>query len=411
MSLDHAALPSRPSPGAAGARLGELYSEHARMVLGICRVMLRDSSEAEDATQQAFLSAYRSLLGGTQVEKAGAWLGTIARNECRARIESRMRAPLAKEYADTVVGPALEEQVEGRAAAHELYAELAALPPMQREAVVLRDVYGLRYAEVATALGTSKPAVEALLFRARRRLQHRLRPRLAAGALVVPLAIQESLAYAVPGFASGAVPAGAAGAVIAAPLLAKLVAGGAAVVLAGSAGVVAEKVTHDRPAAASQGSARPTRAPVVAPTPPAAAGERRAIQARPVTARAAGAAPVGGEDGSGGPGSGALDEVETHDGESSGEREGARVDDDVESRGGENSHADEAEPEVETVAESFDDAHVGEDEHEESAGPVQETEDEYEEISGSEHESEEHGESVAPDDPDAEPESSSSGQG
>ena len=260
MNADPAALPSRPSPGAAGARLGELYAAHARMVHGVCRVMLRDVLDAEDATQQVFLSAYRSLLAGTTIEKEGAWLGTIARNECRSRIESRMRTPLATAEVDTLVTAGVEEQAEGRANAAELYAELAALPSKQREAVVLRDLYGLRYDEVATALGTSRPAVEALLFRARRRLQQRLRPRLAAGVLVVPLAIHDSLAYAVPGFASTAFPAAAVGGLAAAPLLAKLAAGGVTVVLAGSAGVAVERGLHDRPSARKAPLARPTPA-------------------------------------------------------------------------------------------------------------------------------------------------------
>ena len=63
-----------------------------------------------------------------------------------------------------------------------------------------------------------------------------------AGVLVVPLAVQESIAYAVPGFAStAATPAAAAAAGI--PLIAKLAAAGAAVGIAGSAGIVAERGT------------------------------------------------------------------------------------------------------------------------------------------------------------------------
>ena len=88
------ALPSRPSPAAAGARLGELYSAHARMVYGICRMLLHHADEAEDATQQVFLAAYRSLLTGTEVRDPAAWLGTIARNTCRRRATALTREPL-----------------------------------------------------------------------------------------------------------------------------------------------------------------------------------------------------------------------------------------------------------------------------------------------------------------------------
>jgi RNA polymerase sigma-70 factor (ECF subfamily) len=241
-------LPSRPSPGAAGAHLGELYASHSRLVYGICRMLLRDPDEAEDATQQVFLSAYKNLLTGTQVRDPAAWLGTIARNTCRNRAVARMREPVASAEAPTQVSPAADEQASGREQAAALYAELATLPQKQREAVVLRDLYGLRYDEVAAALGTSRPAVEALLFRGRRRLQVRLRPGFAAGVIVVPLAVQESIAYAIPGFASTAVPAGAAATAIGIPLLAKLAATGAAVGIAGSAGYVAEKGIRDSPA-------------------------------------------------------------------------------------------------------------------------------------------------------------------
>src|SRR5215471_7732609 len=74
----------RVEAAAASARVGALFDAHGRMVLGLCRLLLRDPAEAEDAAQQTFLSAHRALLGGGQ-----------PRNECRARIRTRMRAPLS----------------------------------------------------------------------------------------------------------------------------------------------------------------------------------------------------------------------------------------------------------------------------------------------------------------------------
>ena len=84
----------RSELGAAAARLAELFEEHAPLVLGLCRGLLRDATEAEDAAQQTFLSAYRSLLAGTAPREPAAWLATIARNECRTRARDRMREPL-----------------------------------------------------------------------------------------------------------------------------------------------------------------------------------------------------------------------------------------------------------------------------------------------------------------------------
>lgn len=210
------------------------------MVYGVCRLVLRDSDEAEDAAQQVFLSAYRALLAGTEPQNAGAWLGTIARNEARGRLATRSQRPLLLDDRDEAPSSSLEEQADARADLAALRTQIAALPGKQRDAVVLRDVYGLRYDEVARALNTSRPAVEALLFRGRRRLQRRLRPGLAAGVLVVPLALRESLAYAVPGFAGGASTAGILGKLAAAPVAAKLAAAGLTVGAVGSVGVVAD---------------------------------------------------------------------------------------------------------------------------------------------------------------------------
>lgn len=210
------------------------------MVYGVCRLVLRDSDEAEDAAQQVFLSAYRALLAGTEPRNAGAWLGTIARNEARGRLATRSQRPLLLDDRDEAASSSLEEQADTRADVAALRTQIAALPGKQRDAVVLRDIYGLRYDEVARALNTSRPAVEALLFRGRRRLQRRLRPGLAAGVVVVPLALRESLAYAVPGFAGGASTLGMLGKLAAAPVAAKLAAAGVTVGAVGSVGLVAD---------------------------------------------------------------------------------------------------------------------------------------------------------------------------
>lgn len=218
------------------------------MVLAVCRLVLRDSDEAEDATQQVFLSAYRSLLTGTEPRNPGAWLGTIARNEARNRIVTRQLRPIPLAADREPASATLEEQASTRAELAELQDELSALPEKQREAVVLRDLFGLRYDEVARALGVTRPAVEALLFRGRRQLKRRLRPEIAAGVLVVPLALRESLAYAVPGFAAGgASTVGVFAKLAAVPLAAKLAAAGATVGVAGSAGVIAERELEQPP--------------------------------------------------------------------------------------------------------------------------------------------------------------------
>jgi RNA polymerase sigma factor (sigma-70 family) len=211
------------------------------MVYGVCRLLLRDAVEAEDAAQQVFLSAYRALLAGQVPRQPSAWLGTIARNECRSRLRAR------RAEAPTLVRePARDElhhEVGRREEIQALCSALAGLPPQQRDAVVLREFYGLSYAEVGAALGRSGPAVESLLFRSRKRLQEQLRPvRSALGMLALPLTLRESLAQALPGFGGGA-SAGAAAA--AAPLAAKVAAATLAVGAAGTmAGFEARHAQH-----------------------------------------------------------------------------------------------------------------------------------------------------------------------
>jgi RNA polymerase sigma factor (sigma-70 family) len=155
------------------------------MVFGLCRALLRDAVEAEDAAQQVFLSAHRSLLNGAEPREPAAWLATIARNECWARIRSRMREPLATDAADAVGGVDPVVEAIRRADLAALWRAIRALPRQQRDALLLREFGGLRYDELAAALAVTEPAVESLLFRARARLRLQLQP-LRAG--VVPFA-------------------------------------------------------------------------------------------------------------------------------------------------------------------------------------------------------------------------------
>jgi RNA polymerase sigma factor (sigma-70 family) len=167
---------------AAAARTEELYAQFGGTVAGLCRALLRDAAEAEDASQQTFLSAHRALLNGSRPREPAAWLAAIARNECWARIKLRMREPLPSDALETRVAGAADPVAEAlrRADLAALWAAIKALPPVQRDALLLREFGGLTYEELAAALAVSEPAVESLLFRARRRLRVQLRAAFAA---------------------------------------------------------------------------------------------------------------------------------------------------------------------------------------------------------------------------------------
>lgn len=178
-------LPQQLAPEAGGevvtaARVEELYTSHVALVRSVCRSLLRDRIEAEDAVQQTFLSAQRALLNGSLPRDAAAWLATIARHESLSRVRARMRDPLPVDTEVEVGGPDAYAVAVARQEAGELHNALAELPAQQRDAILMRELRGLSYEEVASELSVTPTAVRSLLFRARQSLQVRLRDALAS---------------------------------------------------------------------------------------------------------------------------------------------------------------------------------------------------------------------------------------
>lgn len=152
---------------------GRLFVAHSGTVLAVCRALLRDGYEAEDAAQQAFLSAWRALCSGVRPHNGAAWITSIARNECRTRIRRRMAQPIWAPLEAAMGAPAAAQPDvdELGASIEELRAALHGLPAREREALALRELRGLRYDEVAAAMGIRVASVEPLLWRARRRIR------------------------------------------------------------------------------------------------------------------------------------------------------------------------------------------------------------------------------------------------
>jgi RNA polymerase sigma factor (sigma-70 family) len=278
----------RPDRGAAGARVATLFASHGAAILGLCRVLLHNRHEAEDAVQQTFLSAYTSLLKGAEPRHPAAWLATIARNECRSRLEQRMRAPLrAVEEGESP----LPDPVAAAAAKADLEALLQAigeLPRRQRNALLLREFSGLSYDELADALAVSAPTVESLLFRARRELRARLRPATGSAAAVAPLAaIREALARAIGGMPDPS--AGAlAGLATTTPLVAKVAAGVAVVAVAGGTVAAVDRGSGAETPVPARPASKPVR-PAAEPRTgvlPAGVGARQPAVLRATTHKA-----------------------------------------------------------------------------------------------------------------------------
>jgi RNA polymerase sigma factor (sigma-70 family) len=151
----------------AGRDLERLYARHKRDVYRFVLRDVRDPDEAEDITQTAFLDAFRALRRGDEPEQPQAWLLTIAQNAARRRYRTRAgRPPEVELDTEFLAAPARDGP-----SADDIRVALERLRPAQREALVLREIGGRSYVEIAAAMDMSVPAVETLLFRARRALR------------------------------------------------------------------------------------------------------------------------------------------------------------------------------------------------------------------------------------------------
>jgi len=151
----------------ARSEVDRLYRRHADEVLRYAMLVLRSQPDAEDVLQATFMRALRAISRGERVQKPRNWLIKIAHNECRRALSVRSRR--AEVELDDVPAEAVET---GRA--EELRRALDQLAPKQREALVLRELEGRSYAEIATTLDISGSAVETLIFRARRAVREQL---------------------------------------------------------------------------------------------------------------------------------------------------------------------------------------------------------------------------------------------
>ena len=146
-----------------------LYRSYARDVYRYTLAVLRNPADAEDITQTTFLNAYRAYLRGEEPSRPRHWLIKIAHNACRSRHLRAVRRPQEVPFEETIA--AIPVPAEETPKLEELLEALGRLPFNQRAALVMRELEGRSYAEIADTLEVSVPAVETLIFRARRALR------------------------------------------------------------------------------------------------------------------------------------------------------------------------------------------------------------------------------------------------
>ncbi|HKT80237.1 MAG TPA: sigma-70 family RNA polymerase sigma factor [Vicinamibacterales bacterium] len=164
----------------------ELLAEHQRMVIQLAVNLLGDADEARDLAQDVFLRVFRTIHRFRGQSSLRTWIYRIAVNQARNRRRFWRRRHRADQVSlDAHVAthgdfPSLglsrpDRVLAQKELATQLEEALASLPFDQRTAIVLREVDGLSYDEIAFSLGVAVGTVKSRLTRARQSLRLALR--------------------------------------------------------------------------------------------------------------------------------------------------------------------------------------------------------------------------------------------
>jgi RNA polymerase sigma factor (sigma-70 family) len=161
---------------------------HLDAAYNLARWLTRNDHDAEDVVQEACLRAYQ-FFGGFRAGNGRTWLLTVVRNTCYTWLrQNRPREPSSSfdEEIHSVATPAQiaaqPDNVLLRSEDRQLLRQaLDELPPEYREVIVLRELEGLAYKDIASIAGIPLGTVMSRLARARERLQHSLAGRMNEG--------------------------------------------------------------------------------------------------------------------------------------------------------------------------------------------------------------------------------------
>jgi RNA polymerase sigma-70 factor (ECF subfamily) len=175
----------------AYATLVRLYGGR---LLAVARRYFPGSEDAQDAVQEAFLSAFQALGSFEENSQLSTWLHRIVVNACLMRLRSRKRKPeesiepllptfdeLGNRTAAVSPWPEIHGELERKQAAARVRELIHRLPESYRTVLLLRDIEELDTAQTAEALGVSESAVKIRLHRARQALRTLLDPEMRKG--------------------------------------------------------------------------------------------------------------------------------------------------------------------------------------------------------------------------------------
>jgi RNA polymerase sigma-70 factor (ECF subfamily) len=165
-----------------------LVRRYERWVYTLALRMVADRGEAEDIAQEVFLKVHTGLSGFRGASRFSTWLYAIASHHCLNHLASRGRRPrpassrtpegaddppgLLERLADDAPGP--DELLERQEAARQVRGALAELTDDHRLILILREIQGLSYEEIAEAVGVEVGTVRSRIHRARTALRLRM---------------------------------------------------------------------------------------------------------------------------------------------------------------------------------------------------------------------------------------------
>jgi RNA polymerase sigma-70 factor (ECF subfamily) len=188
------------SDQAAESAFAALVGRHGPMVLGVCRRVLGNRHEAEDAFQATFLVLARKAQAIARREQLASWLHGVAR---RASLDARARTTRQRAN-EKRLGVMLPVEPTDDTITHELRAildeELARLPERHRAAILLCELEGLSRRDAAVRLGVPEGTLSSRLARAKTRLRERLTRRgiTLSGATLAAILAHDARAITVP---------------------------------------------------------------------------------------------------------------------------------------------------------------------------------------------------------------------
>jgi len=175
------------------AAFEKLVTRYQGKIISYAARMLSDQDEAEDVAQEVFVKAYRSLESFRGASSFSTWLYRIATNLCIDRVRKRKRSPqqaysldepLDKE--DDAGGRDLPDlsmeptkNVEREELRKQVRSTVAEMPDKLRSVLVMCDIQGMAYEDIAKVLDCPIGTVKSRLFHARADLARRLRPYMA----------------------------------------------------------------------------------------------------------------------------------------------------------------------------------------------------------------------------------------